>query len=367
MTVSVIAPNEAIHRTARSLGIQSATASAALNSELIAHALRRAVHILAPCEKNELESAVLQSLAGLGSANDELALAEEAILEELIVYGDILEMRRADDDPWNRSGLVLRPAPPSFVIRTDRSIAVLGVAGDEITPFTGELAGRLRHTGALRIIYPEEGEDLKALFAETGLLELSERVWLRIPKLESAASHISEWRQALATEPTSNSVKGMRILDSSRPPTFYSGRWVEPNGNHQGIYVARRPQLYGNDLWCLIELEKGVVQKFKDLVSPGDRIRPCDIAWRIQMAIDAESGVPPTISNSRRAGKFVPGGFFFTPAVLGGAAASYCRKQGEGAGLLVLVRVFNRCVQRRNRLFAKRAMASWEQGLGGNG
>jgi hypothetical protein len=291
MTIEVITAREAIHRTARSLGLESFAASAALTSELIAQALRRAVHILAHCGTHELESAVLESLAGLGLAKDELALAVEAMLEDLIAYGDILEMHSADDDHWSRSGLVLRPAPPSFVVRSDRSVAVLGVAGDDITPFAGELAGRLHHTGALRIMYPEEGEDLKSLLRETGLLELSERVWLRIPKLESAASHIAEWHRALAKEPTSNSVDGVRILDSSRSPTFYGDRWIEPSGKHEGIYVARRPQRYGSALWCLLELEKGVVRKLKDLLSPGDRVRPCDIAWRIQMAIDAEGEI----------------------------------------------------------------------------
>jgi hypothetical protein len=292
VTVIVVTPREAVQRTARSLGFDPVVISDTLSSELIAQALRRAVHVLAPCAGHELEGAVVQSLAGLGTAKDELVASVEAILEELVVYGDILEMRGSDDDYWSRSSLVLRPAPPSFVIRTNGSVAILGVAGDEITALAASMAARLHHHGTLRILHPEEGEDLKSGLRELGLLELTESVWLRIPKLESAASHIAEWRQQLAREPASTNLEGVRILDSSRTPTFYRDRWVEPGTQHDGFCIARRPQKYGSALWCIVELEKGVVRRFKDLVAPGDRVRPCDLAWRVQMAIDADAGSP---------------------------------------------------------------------------
>jgi hypothetical protein len=171
----------------------------------------------------------------------------------------------------------------------------MGVAGDEITPFTPELASRLRHNGGLRMIFPADGEDLKGLLSEIGLLELPETVWLRIPKLESAASYLADQRRQLAQEQSSGAVEGMRILDPSRSPAFYRDRWGNTRAHHEGIFIARRPQRYGSALWCLVELEGGVVQRFMDLHSLGDRLRPCDIAWRIQMAIDAEAGTPQSV------------------------------------------------------------------------
>ena len=233
---------------------------------------------------------MLESFAGLGHAREELAPVVEHTLEELIVYGDILEMRDADDDHWSRSALVLRPAPPSFIERKNGSIVVIGVAGDEITPFTSELASRICHNSGLRTIYPDDGEDLKSLLHEIGLLELPERVWLRIPKLESAASYLADQRRLLAKEPPSGGIEGIRILDPSRSPAFYRDRWLDAGPRHEGIFVARRPQRYGSALWCLLELQGGVVRRFMDLHSQGDRIRPCDIAWRIQMAIDCRGG-----------------------------------------------------------------------------
>jgi hypothetical protein len=295
MTISVITPGDVIHRIARSLGFQAPELVEGLIPEVVAQALRRAVHILAPCGKHELENAILESFSGLGYAREELAPVVEQTLEELIVYGDILEMRDADDNHWSRSGLVLRPAPPSFIARKNGSIVVIGVAGDEITPFTPDLASRIRHNGGLRTIYPDDGEDLKSLLHEIGLLELSERVWLRIPKLESAASYLADQCRLLAKEPPSGGVEGIRILDPSRSPTFYRERWLDAGPRHEGIFVARRPQRFGSALWCLLELQGGVARRFMDLHSQGDRIRPCDIAWRIQMAIDAEAGTPQSV------------------------------------------------------------------------
>ena len=74
--------------------------------------------------------------------------------------------------------------------------------------------------------------------------------------------------------------------------TFYRDRWVEPRNQHTGLYVARRPQRYGTPIWCVVELESGRVKRFKDLREPGDRIRPSDVAWRIQAAFDALAGHP---------------------------------------------------------------------------
>jgi hypothetical protein len=140
---------------------------------------------------------------------------------------------------------------------------------------------------------------------------LPERVWLRIPKPESAASYLADQRRLLAKEPPSGGIEGIRILDPSHSPAFYRDRWLDAGARHEGIFVARRPQRYGNALWCLLELQGGVVRRFMDLHSQGDRIRPCDIAWHIQMAIDAEVGTPQSVRIRKRQQTSVLG--FFSP------------------------------------------------------
>jgi hypothetical protein len=208
MSVAVLTRKEATERTARALGLDPRLIGDGLAPELIGQALRRASHILAPCARHELEGAVVQSFVGLGGTEDEVAAMVEAVLEELIVYGDILEVRDPDDDGWRRSAMVLRPSPPSFVVRNDGSVVILGVAGDEITPLPGVAPGRVWHRGTLRFMSPEDGEDLRMVLRELGLLELSERVWLRLPKVETASSHMTDWREQLAREPACASLEG---------------------------------------------------------------------------------------------------------------------------------------------------------------
>jgi hypothetical protein len=288
--VSLIPPDQVVVQVASALRIPDRTN--AVTPHLLAQALRRAAHILAPCSRPELERAVRQSFRGLGLGDDEVRERIEETLEALLIYSEILEMRAAVDDPWDTSPFVLRPAPPSFVVAQNQSLIVLGVAGDELTPFSEEFNGRLVFEGVLRILPPVGDEDLRSLLRDLGLIELTEQAWLRLPSVESAAAHIAGWRQQLAAAPQSAAIEGLRILDTARPVFFYPERWVQPAPAHSGMYVARRAQLYGADLWCLVELERGVPARFLDLVSKGDRLRPCDVAWRIQMALDASAGGP---------------------------------------------------------------------------
>jgi hypothetical protein len=284
---TVISPEQALASVKKSLGLDSS--GDRLSDATLAQAARRAIHIMAPCPPHALARSVRQSFAWFGLEEDVLAERVEAVIDGLVVFGDILEMRPAAGDQWEAGNAFLfRPAPPSFAIRKNGSIAILGVGGDLVTPLTRETEARLSYRGVLRILEPEPEEDIAGLLRETGFLELSEKVWLRTPKIEAARVHAAFWRQQLAKEPPSPGIDGLTILHAAKA----RNRWSEPGKDDSGIYVARRPQRYGADRWCLAELEHGVVKRFKDLVSPGDRIRPCDVAWRIQAAFDAETGKP---------------------------------------------------------------------------
>ena len=289
----LLVPEEAIASVARSLGMRSDRVPTRVGNALVAQALRRAAFILAPCFAHELVRAVSGSLAALAPDDGEFADRVEAALEGLIAYGDILEMRADAENPWADGGsYTLRAAPPSFVARRDGSIAILGVAGDQISALTDDLETRIVYRGLLRILPSLPGEDLAAHLKELGLLPLAERTWLRLPSNELASSCVERIRAVVASEPNAASTDGFRLLDTARPVTFYRDRWVEPRSQHTGLYVARRPQLYGSSRWCVAEVELGRVKRFKDLRDPGDRIRPSDLAWRIQAAFDSLAGHP---------------------------------------------------------------------------
>jgi hypothetical protein len=293
MTIVSLSAAAALSRIAVSLRV-GVPAGDGLRASTIAQALRRACYVLAPCSRSDLARGVSTSFAGLGGDGDEVRAEVDEILEALLVYGDLLEMRPSDADDWRTSDFVLRPAPPTFVRRSDGSIVILGVAGDEITPLTGEMTSQIVEHGVLRTLEARTDFDLAAFLKDSGLIEISERSWLRSPQQESAASYAAAWLRRLADRPSSDA-ESVRVLDGHKPADYYAGRWSEAAG-HTGFFVGRRGQQYGAELWCLVELDGGGVRRFLDFVSVGDRVRPCDVAWRVQMALDAAAGNPQRMS-----------------------------------------------------------------------
>jgi hypothetical protein len=174
-------------------------------------------------------------------------------------------------------------------------VIILGVAGDEITPLSSEMTERLAWHGVLRILAPEGPENLRLFLAELGLIELSEKTWLRLPPTDNARSYLAVWARRLAETPPTSVIEGLQVLDTRKLPTFYSRRWVEPYSGLSGMHIGRRPQRYGAALWCIVDLTDGIPCRFLDFASRSERERPCDLAWRIQMAMDAAVGTPQRV------------------------------------------------------------------------
>lgn len=295
MTLTILSREDALCRIGQALRLPAPNAIDGISVSLIAQAFRRAAHILAPCPRHEVERAVLQSLTGLAADSEGPVSSTAEVLDSLIAYGDILEMRAPADDPWTISPLIVRPAPPAFVIRKNGSAIILGVAGDDISPLSGYLNERLACHGVLRTLTPDGAEDLRSFLAELGLIELSEKIWLHLPPMESTDRYRAAWAQRLSETAPVSAIEGLLVLDTRKPPSFYTGRWVEPNSVPDGMHIGRRAQRYGAPLWGLVDLFDGAPRRFLDLASRIVRERPCDIAWRLQMAIDAEAGAPQQV------------------------------------------------------------------------
>jgi hypothetical protein len=220
----------------------------------------------------------------------------ENALEDLIVYGDVLELNRLSTDGWSAPELALRPAPQSFVKRSNGDFVILGIAGDAASPLTGDLEERLWDDGLIRRLRAGSEEDLASRLRQHGLVAISENAWLRYPRVEAPETHIQHWRAALSGSGISSpEVDGLTILESVQKEAFYPKRWVPPSSRHSGMFVGRRAKKYGAALWCLVELSAGAVSKLFDLFEDSYRQRPCDLAWRIQMAIDALASSPQKV------------------------------------------------------------------------
>jgi hypothetical protein len=303
--ITVLSRSQAMARVAKSLSLSDAVVADPPFDAILAQAIRRAVNVMSPCAAHELVRAVSQTFSCYSDTEHAFTGRVSAIVDDLIVYGDILEMRSDEKSPDRTRSFILRPSPPSFVVRKDGSIVILGIAGDQVSPLTADLDVHVQYHGVLRIIRSAPEPDLASTLAEMGLFKLSEKAWLRLPNVESAQSHLANWRQLLGLEPPSAPIEGLNVLDTATSPHFYKGRWGEPRQSHSGLYVARRPQKYGSALWCLVELERGNVKRFKDLSAAGDRLRPVDIAWCIQAALDALAGTAQTFSLSPNGGPTV--------------------------------------------------------------
>jgi hypothetical protein len=128
---------------------------------------------------------------------------------------------------------------------------------------------------------------------ELGLLELPERSWLKLPRLETAIDFRDRMERALYAQGPSGGVADLIVLDSSRDPSFYRGRWISPK-RETGCFIARRPQAYGAPLWGFALLAGGNLEKFIDFPPKRDKFRGCDFAWHLQAAIDSLRGTRQT-------------------------------------------------------------------------
>lgn len=287
----VIQLTDILPLTAASFGV----ASAGSVRTLLKPALRRASYLLAPCSAADLVRFVTEPLTPLGEVREEA----EAELQDLIAYGDIFEMRRIDGDPWDTPSVVLRPAPPAFVMRSRTQAFILGISGDYSSPLPADLAAGLDDGGPVRLLDRPDDEDLAGHLREFGLTELSEQAWLRIPPAVSAAVHVEEWHIRVNTAPANASVVAdLEIIDSARPSSFYSGRWRAPRNADEGLHVARRPHVFGGKLWCVVELQDGQPVRLLDLHPTNGFLPPCDQAWCLQAALDAVRGAPQQIAVS---------------------------------------------------------------------
>ena len=294
--IQLLTPADVLRRTARALAVSGAGISP---ETVAAQALRRAVSALAPCSRADALRFAREPLAGVVAEGDDWY---DAVLDALVAYGDILEVTPQDEDAWRTGRLVLRPAPPSFVRRSNGDLIILGVAGDQPTALLGDLADRLEHEGPLRSLRQPMAatviEHLKAL----GLIELPETAWLRAPVSTSAQSYSDSSRGELAKTPLATApLDGLALIDPEAQVTFYSGRWRPPTSGDSGVFVARRQQLFGLRPWCLVELERGEPRRLLDLLPTDNRERPCDLAWRIQAAFDAASDRPQRVRTSATA------------------------------------------------------------------
>lgn len=255
--------------------------------EAICASLRRAASFLCPTMPRvviDTTMEVLNPLLEEPLERDDVS----ALLDQLISTGDLLELADATSD---RTARMLYLGPPSYVEKAPGRYLLTGIrpSGRALVP--DEVT--VEYVGHTRIAVVNRGE-ADSLLTSFGLHRISTKQWIRDPGRVPAATYLGEFEQRLAAGRPAGHIDDLRIIDPAKSRTFYQGRWRPPTGGDVGVFVGRRPQAYGADLWCVVLLDDGMPGRLVDL--PVERsVWPArDEAWRLQAAIDSERGTPQT-------------------------------------------------------------------------
>lgn len=288
MELSTLSPEDLLRDIHQTLGVPDSQQPVSL--ELLAASLRRAASLMCPATPRGLITAVEQSLTPLISAEDLRKRCRDT-LDELLAHGDLMEFDEVGIDLSVAAlpSRLIYAAPLSFVKISDTRIFLLGIAPDAIEPLPAELAPRLN--GVVRSLSTDDHPQLREQLLRTGFYELPYRAWAKAPAAKSSAKLVAEFDRLLEREPPCGPLEGLRVLDGQIKSDWYRQRWTEPRGL-SGRYLATRPRKWGADLWCYVALADGEPQRMIDLPLGRTLERGCDQAWRLQCALDAESGVP---------------------------------------------------------------------------
>jgi hypothetical protein len=257
----------------------------------IAFLLRRLVGLLAPCSRRDILRLAKTSLGGI--TNDILDGFVSGALEDLIVCGDVLELPILAVDRDSGTPLQLLAARPGFVVQGQR-IRIIGIAPDDARFLPEDLQAMVLARGGDRFIECENVEELAALLFDLKLRQISIERWLGPSSYETADTFLDRMAEYIEKIGRDESLMDMQWLwPSDGSPVWYRDRWHTEPPTDVAMSIARAPQRYGNPRWYLVALGNTRGQRLLELPLDGEApTRACDLAWRIQLALDYTRGHP---------------------------------------------------------------------------
>jgi len=252
--------------------------------ESLAAALRQAASMRCPIGSRALLDATVYVLSGLTNSEDLRGQLSD-LLRDLVAYGDLVEV-----SPKNGGSRLIYLAPPAFVQTLRGTFVLLGIRPEGAALIDEPLLALIRYERHTRTIAAEGQTSMAASLRAMGLQEMNASRWLRAPSECAPGDLVAEIDNLLRSSGASGEALGLQLLDSATPVRYYRGRWRTPRSSDRGMFVARREQAYGSDLWSYVQLEGGSTTRVIDLPIQADSSRGCDEAWRLQAAIDARLG-----------------------------------------------------------------------------
>lgn len=291
MKVNVLSSKDVAQDVVRDLGLNPEYV-AVTYTEVLSALVRRTAGMLCPCTRKKVLKNVIQSLDGVIPNHGNLKDEVDEIIDMLIAHGDLLEHNDITRD-LTRSELILNIAPLAFIKRVSGACVLLGVSPDDRPVLPDFLQEKIQYNNFTRMIAAEVDLDIPKHLLGIGFIELPYKAWAKCPPSSTPDKHIASVHNHLVSPiaNTTEMIEGLRILDPLTNVDYYPARWVLPEG-HTGVFLGRRPQAYGSDLWCYVELLDGKPRRFLDLPLPGSRWSGSDEAWHLQAAIDSYNGRP---------------------------------------------------------------------------
>ena len=284
MRLSTITADEVSSTAVQALGLDERSFGLDY-PEAIAASLRRAASFLAPTTPRALVDTVLETLRpvlNIAPTRDELM----ETVDQLVSIGDLIELTSSIDGQMAR---LLYLGPPSFMERSPGNYLLIGVR-----PLGAPLLGadyEIRYEGFRRILNLD-AEGAEGHPRTAGLHKISASQWSHLPSVQGATAFLEEMQLRVGAAREAGFVDGLTIIDPAASPTYYRGRWRQPQQQDSGDFVGRRPQAYGADRWCVVRLSEGIAERLLDLPIDDELGPTRDDAWRLQAAIDSRRGAP---------------------------------------------------------------------------
>ena len=348
MTLSSLSAADASALSVRTLGLDADLIDLA-SQEGLAASFRRAASFMCPTSPSRLINAVLGVVRPVAPEGAVTREKLSDLLDLLIAAGDLLELRHEE----GRSVRLLYLGPPSYIECHPGLYLLLGVRPFGAPLVDAELSDEVEREGHTQILRLDSSTADERLVSG-GLQRIERERWVASPRIEGAASLTGRIRERLDAEGPSGDIEELQVLDPATPVRYYRGRWRSPKREDAGDFIARRPQAYGADLWCVVRLADGVPTKMVEFPADDPVVPGRDEAWRMQIAIDAlrenpqRYGIEPASSGIASVVKF------FSP--IPGFAERYLQLVGlalvESPGALFAFRVPNDAIPSLEQLLS---------------
>lgn len=268
------------------LGFDSESADLSTPEALVS-LIRKTASFLCPCSPETLAKDITRLLAPL-RPNDSLHDTVRETIDCLTAYGDLIEI---SDTSGPTSKAVLYLAAPSFLQASEQLFLLFGAIpdGEDATP--PHLRQNVEPVICSRRLRAQDPKEALEALLQAGFISLKLEAWLKCPPVQSACDFVARYGEVLATSGPAGNLEDVTLIDPTRPVNYYKGRWTKLK-KQTGRFIARRPQSYGADLWCFIEVEDGLVTRLIDFPQYETHWRAFDEAWHLLQALDAFSGHP---------------------------------------------------------------------------